>query len=119
MVIKQSVHEKGRASREDGFEVNGGGGDAGVFWLMMMIVAVALLVVGIVLFSYLYMVETDGRMYMIKRSISRKLNYRKHASFRRDNNFNFNSQTADLIDRMECEQDEDDSAANKSNQLIS
>ena len=114
IVMKESMHKKGRASSEAGFDV--AGGEAGVFWLVMMIVAVVLLVIGIVLFSYLYMVETDGRMYMIKRSINRKLNYRKNASFRRDNNFNFNSQTADLIDRME--QEDDDQPHSPNSQLI-
>ena len=113
LVIKQSTHKKGRASSEDGFAV---AGDAGVFWLVMMIVAIVLLVVGIVLFSYIYMIETDGRMYMIKSNICRKLNHRKSAgSFRRD--FNFNNQTADLIDNMETEPD-DDEPHNKNSQLI-
>lgn len=116
IVMKESMHKKGRLSSEDGFDVNGG--DSGVFWLVMMIVAIVLLVVGIVLFGYLYMVETDGRMYMIKRSINRKLNYRKNASFGR-NNFNFSSQTAGLIGRMECENDDEEQPPhNKDTQLI-
>lgn len=103
IVMKESVFTKSRISNSDD-ELWTDDGTAS-FWLIMLIVVLVLLVVGLVLSGYIYMYETDGRLYQLKRNLSRKLNFRNN-SFRQQ--YNFNSATVDLLDQMECEPDDDD-----------
>lgn len=105
IVMKQSVHSKGRITNEDAFDLNNGA-TASSFWVIMLIVVLTLLVVGVVLFGYIHMYETDGRMYLIKRNLNRRFNFRNNSFGRKT--YDYNNATVDLLDQMECEPEDDD-----------
>lgn len=102
IVMKESMFSKNRISNDE--TLNDGNGS---IWLIMLFVIIVLFVFGVVISGYIYMYETDGRLYMMKRNLNRKFNFRNN-SFRKT--YDCNLPTADLLDQMECEPDDEDNS---------